>query len=41
MEVKMKGVVDKAVGHSMVLRVMVPLFPQTATRQAPSPSVVL
>lgn len=39
--VKVKGMVDGAPGHSMALRVMVPLFPQTAVKQAPSPSVVL
>lgn len=40
-EVKVKGVVDKVLGHSVALRVTVPLFPQMATKQAPSPSVVL
>lgn len=40
-EVKVKGVVDKVLGHSVVLRVTVPLFPQMAIKQAPSPSVVL
>lgn len=40
-EVKLKGVVEGVPGHSVALRVIVPLFPQTAVRQAPSPSVVL
>lgn len=39
--VKVKGVVDKVLGHSTTLRMMVPLFPQMAIKQAPSPSVVL
>lgn len=39
--VKVKGVVDAVPGHSTALRTMVPLSLQTATRQAPSPSVVL
>lgn len=40
-EVKVKGVVGKVVGHSVALRVIVALFPQVAVKQAPSPSVVL
>lgn len=40
-EVKVKGVVDKVLGHSMAFRMMVPLSPQMAIKQAPSPSVVL
>ena len=41
MVVKAKGVVDGVPGHSTALRMMVPLFPQMAIKQAPSPSVVL
>lgn len=39
--VKAKGVVAGVPGHSTTFRMMVPFFPHTATRQAPSPSVVL
>lgn len=40
-EVKVKGVVDGVPGHSQALRVIVPFSPQSAVKQAPSPSVVL
>ena len=39
--VKVKGVVDGVPGHSTALRMTVPLLPQMAIKQAPSPSVVL
>lgn len=40
-EVKVKGVVESVPGHSVAFRVIVPLSPQTAVKQPPSPSVVL
>lgn len=39
--VNVNGVVDKTSGHSSVVRIIVPLSLQMATRQAPRPSVVL
>lgn len=39
--VNVNGVVDEASWHSSVVRIIVPLSLQMATKQAPRPSVVL
>lgn len=39
--VNVNGVVDETAGHSSVVRLIVPLSLQMATKHAPRPSVVL